>query len=122
MIQTTIKRNAVQYITVAALSLMLYACSDNCANKIEDIHISSPGRNALKIEIDVHTNELLDAYVKYWPKGNEKGYSNYLVSRNSKMHKLILTNLLPSSEYEFSIVTSNKNCSAEVYKLIFTFF
>ena len=109
----TIRRRGVQYILVAVLASGFQACSDNCSNKVEDIHISSPGRNTLKIQIDVHSTDMLDAYVKYWPKGNEKGSFTSAVSRQSKTHKLVLTNLKPKQEYEFQVITGNKNCSAD---------
>lgn len=109
----SIKRKVFQYVLIAVLIGGLQACSDYCSNQVEDIHISSPGRNTLKIQIDVHTTDILDVYVKYWPKGNEKESFISTVSSQSKSHKLVLTNLKPKLEYEFQVIAGNKNCSAD---------
>jgi arylsulfate sulfotransferase len=105
---------------VAALSLLIYGCSGNCSNKISEIHISSHGGNALKIEINVHTTEMLNVAVRYWPKGNEKCLFSTPVSPSDKNHKVILTNLKPLQEYGFRIVVSNEKCVSESKDYSFT--
>jgi|WetSurMetagenome_2_1015567.scaffolds.fasta_scaffold88754_2 arylsulfate sulfotransferase len=107
-------------LLVAALSLMIYGCSDSCSNKITDIHISSHGGNALKIEINVHTTEMLNVVIKYWPIGDERFLSSTTTSPSGKNHKVILTNLKPFKQYGFRIVVSNEKCVSESKDYSFT--
>jgi arylsulfate sulfotransferase len=105
---------------VATLLAMIYGCSDSCSNRISDIHISSHGGNALKIEINVHTTKMLNVAVKYWPKDDEKRIYSTPASPSGKNQRVILTNLKPLTKYGFRVVTSNGKCVSESKDYSFT--
>ena len=113
-------RNFKLYTGAAALSLMFYGCSNSCSDKITDIHLSSPDGNALKIQVDVRTKEILDVRIKYWPKGNERHTFSTPVSRDDRNHRVVLTNLKPLQEYGYRIETSNEKCTSESKSYSFT--
>lgn len=114
------KGNIFLLIVSTIVLFTFNSCASDCADKILDIRISSPNKNALKIEVDVRTTAMLDVCIKYWPKGREKEITTSLLSVNSKTHKIILTNLKAVKAYEFRILTSTRNCSSESKTYSFT--
>lgn len=100
-------------VILVFLASILYSCSNNCSDQILDIHVSSPGNNTLKIEVEVHTLNAVDVSVKYWPKGRKDQFSATPVSRNLTLHKLILTNLKAKQEYNYQVVISGRSCSSK---------
>lgn len=89
------------------------SCSDHCSNSVQEINISSPGRNTLKVRIDLKTSEKVDAFIRYWPVADKELVRVSQTSTENTSHKLALTHLEPSKKYEFQVVVSGKDCRDE---------
>ncbi|MCC6289525.1 MAG: aryl-sulfate sulfotransferase [Chitinophagaceae bacterium] len=92
--------------------LFFYGCSSNCAQKVSEIRLSSPGNNAIRVNVAVFTTDTLDTYIKYWVKDGNTEVFNSPLSKHQLHHNLILTNLKAQETYEYSVVTKNNNCEA----------
>ncbi|TDE12759.1 aryl-sulfate sulfotransferase [Dyadobacter psychrotolerans] len=82
----------------------LAACSTT--GEIETISMSAPDHNTLKVRIDVKTKNTQDVRIEYWQKGDSLQRFVSLVSKQTKDHRLMLTNLRPKKEYNYRIITS----------------
>ncbi len=72
--------------------------------------------NTLRYKVFFGTSELVDAYVDYWPTGEEKKERSRL-SANEDEHAILLINMTAETEYEYEIVSIAGDCTftSEVY-------
>ena len=99
-------------VTIIISSIILCACSNECALRISDIRLSSPGGNVLKVQADVRTTDTLDSRIEYWIKGKEQQVFTTPVSKHASDHRIMLTNLRPKQEYGYRVITSNGPCES----------
>ncbi|MHA4739710.1 aryl-sulfate sulfotransferase [Dyadobacter sp. MSC1_007] len=74
---------------------------------IETISLSAPGRNTLKVKIDVKTTHPNSLRISYWAKNDSL---HKYITPNSPVgteHPLVLTNLRPSSQYLYQIISTD---------------
>lgn len=74
---------------------------------IETISLSAPGRNTLKVKIDVKTTHQNSLRISYWAKNDSL---HKYITPNSPVgteHALVLTNLRPSSQYLYQIISTD---------------
>jgi len=86
--------------------LLCIGCSNNAANIIEEIKIGTHNNNELKIQIDVTTTAAAQVFAEYWP--DSLGIKEKMVSRISKtglVHSLVLTNIIPETNYAYQLTT-----------------
>ena len=99
-----------QYLPTFLIAIFLLVLSVGCKNSgsniIKEIKIGEHNNNILKIEIDVTTNARAAVFVEYWRDSigiKEKILSP--VSATGLSHVLVLTNIIPQTNYSFDIVT-----------------
>lgn len=83
-------------------------CGEKNANIIDTINIGLYANNRLKIQIDIATHEEASVFVEYWPE--DKGEQHKIVtpiSTNGLKHMLVLSNIVPLTNYTFQVVTSD---------------
>lgn len=84
---------------------------------IETISLSAPGRNTLKVRIDVKTTDPCAVRIEYWQKADSLHKFTTLSSPAGTDHALVLTNLRPKSQYFYHIISSDggKESTSKVY-------
>lgn len=84
---------------------------------IETISLSAPGRNTLKVKIDVKTTHKNSLRISYWAKKDSLNKYTTLVSPEGTAHSLVLTNLRPGSQYQYRIISTDgaAETSSKVY-------
>ncbi|WP_426295638.1 aryl-sulfate sulfotransferase [Dyadobacter endophyticus] len=84
---------------------------------IETISLSAPGRNTLKVKIDVKTTHKNSLRINYWTKSDSLTKYTTPSSPEGTEHALVLTNLRPSSQYLYQIISTNGGAetSSKVY-------
>jgi len=87
---------------------IFFGCSNHNGRVINEIRIGLHNNNALKIQVDVLTDSVVDAYAEYWPqKGDSINKMQSNVSKNSVSHSLVFCNLIPKTNYDYHIITVN---------------
>jgi arylsulfate sulfotransferase len=86
------------------LGLLMLGCG---GTGIETISLSAPGRNTLKVRIDVKTSRSNSLWIEYWQKGDSLKKYTTLHTPVGTEHKLVLTNLRPSSQYHYQIIAAD---------------
>jgi arylsulfate sulfotransferase len=79
-----------------------------CSNKniIEEIKIGTHNNNELKIEIDVSTTANVNVYAEYWRDSTGPGEKiASLISKEGIYHTIVLTNIIPGTNYSFQLIT-----------------
>lgn len=89
------------------------ACTNPCAQKIIEVKLSNPGRNTLKVNADIQLSEPLNARIEYWIKGKEKEVFRTPLSKQKKIHHLMMINLVPKESYQYRVITEDGTCKAE---------
>lgn len=101
-------------IAILITGLVLFGCN---GTGIETISLSAPGRNTLKVRIDVKTTGECALRVEYWQKGDSLHKFATPATPIGTDHALVLTNLRPKSEYLYHIISSGngKETTSKVY-------
>jgi hypothetical protein len=91
------------YITLVLCTMLFAGCGKDIT--VEVIHLGLHNNNELKIQVDVKTSGPTDLYVEY--SADQPNSKRYLstVSKNTAMHSLVLTNIIPNANYFYNIVT-----------------
>lgn len=108
------------YVLILIASAIFSGCTGNGKAGIEEIRVGLHNNNELKIQIDVKTNQPVDAYVEYWEasKDSSKRYRSIL-SQNKEQHSFVLCNVTPQTDYAYHVIIS-KN-SAQTISKTYTF-
>lgn len=102
-------RKSLQWFSSLLVLAVFAGCGNSGGNIVSEIHVGLHNNNELKIQLDVLTNKMADVYAEYWPDSlGEKGLFTSQSSLNSESHKLLLCNILPSTNYSYRIVTIDK--------------
>ncbi len=73
--------------------MLICSCADNGESKISGISISYPGTNVLNAQVEVHTYEIQNVFIKWRLAGNiEKPFTSQ-TSTHKKTHTFLLPNL-----------------------------
>ncbi len=84
-----------------------------------DVNAKRDQQSALRQDVIFHTDTILSAFIEYWPKGNENNTMHSDTSLGGTTHRIVLTHLLPETEYEYRIVLNNGRQYSETQKLSF---
>jgi arylsulfate sulfotransferase len=97
------KCSLLYFLTLLAATFFL-SCG---GSGIETISLSAPGRNTLKVKIDVKTSRKSSLWIEYWQQGDSlKKYTTFHSAAGTR-HPLVLTNLHPGSKYQYQIISSD---------------
>lgn len=101
-------------ISILITGLVLFGCN---GTGIETISLSAPGRNTLKVRMDIETTDDCTLRIEYWQKRDSLHKFTTPASPIGTSHALVLTNLRPKSEYLYQIISSGsgKETASKVY-------
>jgi len=106
----------IKWLIVAAVTCV--SCSSK--NIIKEIKIGTHNNNELKIEVDVTTTDQVKVYAEYWEDSiGPKEKMSSTISKEGISHMIVLTNIIPATNYSFQLITV-KNAVKTVSK-IYTF-
>lgn len=108
-----IKKINLQKAVPFVFLFLLGACTNECKNKVTEIGLSAPGRNTLKVQVDVKTSSPIDTYVEYWRTDSAAQIFTSTISKQNSSHRFVLTNLQPQQHYKYKVITKKGDCSAE---------
>ncbi len=97
------KRYQLSFVALLLCAFCFTGCNSEVS--VDEIHLGLHNNNELKIQVNVKTSAPTDLYVEYsanLPKS--KSYSS-TVSKNTTEHKLVLTNIIPNTNYFYTVVT-----------------
>lgn len=95
-------------ISVAAALLLLWqSCTNSGQGDITEIRLTPQGQNSLKVKAGIQCTDTLDAAVEYWRRGHEEERTITPLSLHQLHHDIVLTNLRPSCEYEYRVLTGH---------------
>ncbi len=101
-------------IAILITGLVLFGCN---GTGIETIGLSAPGRNTLKVRMDVKTTGDCALRIEYWRKSDSLHKFTSPQSPIGTDHALVLTNLRPKSEYLYHVISSanGKETTSKIY-------
>jgi len=91
------------------ICIVFTSCSQT--GQIDSIWQSSPGRNALKFQVDFKTPEKVAAEIEYWEKNAPDIKFHSTISESAQFHHLVLTNLSAKTNYIYRIWTTDSHGS-----------
>ncbi len=99
---------------VLVVTIVIFnSCSSNNSNIIAAINVGTHNNNELKIQIDVTTVKAAAVYAEYWP--DSAGVKEKMltpVSKTGTVHSLVLTNIIPETNYSYQLITVKNNVKA----------
>lgn len=93
-----------------------------CSNKsiIKEIKIGTHNNNELKIQLDVATSDKVKVFAEYWQDSiGPKEKMSSLISTSGLFHTIVLTNIIPETNYSFRLITIKD--TAKTVSKIYTF-
>jgi len=115
-----LKYHAIGFKSIQILFVILAICASSCKHsatypwkerlepfKIENINSKSDELSALRQIITFTTDTSLSAFVEYWPKGEENDLLCSDTIYNCSSHRIVLTKLIPETEYEYRVILNN---------------
>lgn len=95
------------------LYFLIFIVFTSCSQtgQIDSIWQSSPGRNALKFQVDFKTPEKVASEIEYWEKNVPEKKFHSIVSEPAEFHHFVLTNLTAKTNYIYRIWTTDPNGS-----------
>lgn len=95
------------------------SCSDrNVA--LKEIKLSLHNNNRLKIQIDISTNTISDAYIQYWADTDSLSKFSSIVSKDVSKHRFVLTNIQPKTKYHYVVRYGKNNTESASKSYAFT--
>jgi len=119
---------AVKLLVSGLLVLIFFACRQPVERpwqlttlpfKVTEIKVKSDKLSVLRQIVTFTTDTSLNAFVEYWPKGQESKTLQSDTSYQTTKHRAVLTQLVPETEYEFRIVLNNGRQYSETETLFF---
>lgn len=86
--------------------VLCISCTNNAGKIIKEIKIGTHNNNELKIEVAVTTTDEAKVFAEYWQ--DSIGPAEKMLSTVSEMalsHTLVLTNIIPETNYSYQITT-----------------
>ncbi|MCK0147146.1 aryl-sulfate sulfotransferase [Arenibacter sp. F26102] len=88
--------------------VLFMGCVEKDANIIDTINIGLHANNRLKIQIDIATAKEATVFVEYWPEDKKEKHKIITpISTYGLKHMLVLSNIVPLTNYTFQVVTSD---------------
>jgi arylsulfate sulfotransferase len=91
-------------ISIVFSAIFFAGCYRN-AGRVQEIRVGLHNNNQLKIQIDVLTTSLADAYAEFWPANDSTQKMLSTTVKNSLSHVLVICNVLPKTTYNYHIIT-----------------
>lgn len=95
-------------------------CSDECSNKVTDIHLSSPGNNPIRVKADINTKSAVEIAVEYWPSDSRDSIYTTSFDKSGTSHYPVLTNLYPQRAYKYRVISRKDGCTSRTKEYDFT--